>query len=76
MGSCCGNSSEIIIDADLENERQKKTIIHEIIEAFNFEYELELEHRKITVLESAFFDLLKNNQELMYKIIDDKRKVM
>jgi len=72
LGAVCGNSSEINIDESLDTERQKKTLIHEIIEAFNFEYELNLEHKQISILETAFFTVLKDNQELFSKIIGDK----
>lgn len=69
LGSHCGNTSEIIIDTGLAKDRTEKTIIHEILEAINFEYELELSHDKITVLETTLYAILKDNKELFKLII-------
>ena len=65
LGSHCGNSCTIKIDTDLKLQVQQKTLIHEILEAINFEYSLKLEHDKICVLESGLFEVIKNNPELL-----------
>lgn len=69
MGSHCGNSSEIIIDKGLAECRKYKTIIHEILEAINFEYELDLDHNKITTLETSLYAVIKDNKDLIQSII-------
>ena len=66
LGSHCGNNTTIKIDTDLKLQVQQKTLLHEIIEAINFEYSLKLEHDKICVLESALFEVIKNNKLLEY----------
>ena len=65
LGSHCGNSSEINIDNGLSRERTEKTLLHEALEAINFEYELDLEHCKLTVLETALYAMIKDNEKLM-----------
>lgn len=69
MGSHCGNSSEIIIDKGLIKDRKEKTIIHEILEAINFEYELDIDHNKITTLETSLYAVIKDNKNLIELII-------
>ncbi|SHH54639.1 hypothetical protein SAMN02745135_01154 [Caloranaerobacter azorensis DSM 13643] len=61
-GMSCGNSLEIIIDSSLPEENQESVLLHEILEQINFRYELNLEHEKITILESALYQVLKDNK--------------
>ena len=61
LGRCCGNSRTIEIDSNLDEQVKEKTLIHEIIEAINFENQLNLEHWKISVLESSIYQILKDN---------------
>jgi regulator of RNase E activity RraB len=65
LGNCCGNNLTINVDKDLKEDVKKKTLLHEIIEALNFEYDLEFQHNKICVLETALFAVIKDNTELI-----------
>lgn len=77
LGSHNGNNAVIKIDVDLKLQVKQKVLLHEIIEAINFEYSLKLEHDKICVLESALFEVIKNNDLLEYfnneEILKDDR---
>lgn len=61
LGEHCGNTAVINLDNGLTSQIQQKTLLHEIIEAINYQYELHLEHNKISVLETAIFAILKDN---------------
>ena len=65
LGECCGNSAEIGLDNNLNKHVEDKVLLHEIIEAINFEYELKLEHEKISILESSLYQVLIDNKELI-----------
>ena len=49
----------------MSNDLENKVLLHEIIEAINFDYELKLEHQKITILESTLYQVIIDNQELI-----------
>ncbi len=51
----------IKIDKSKPKEHQESTLIHEILEFINSLYELELEHYKITCLETALYQVIKDN---------------
>jgi hypothetical protein len=61
LGSSCANSCEILIDSTAPKQNQESTLIHEIIEQINYRYELNLEHNKITTLETALYQVIKDN---------------
>lgn len=65
VGSACGHfhsdRNEILINKRMCKSMQESTIIHEIIEALNYHLELNLEHNKITALESGLYQVLKDN---------------
>lgn len=65
LGNCCGNSLNINIDKNLKEDVKKKTLLHETLEALNFEYNLEFEHNKICVLETALFAVIRDNTDLI-----------
>jgi len=44
------------------SQNMSSTLIHEIIEALNYIYELDLPHDKITVLANGMFQVLKDNK--------------
>ena len=52
----------IKIDKTIENDFQKSVLLHEIIEFINDMLELKLEHRTITCLETALYQVLKDNK--------------
>ena len=68
VGSPCGHfhaaKNEILINSSIVKELQETTLIHEIIEALNYHLELNLEHNKITSLESGLYQVLKDNKLL------------
>lgn len=51
----------IKIDKTLPEDFQKSVLLHEIIEFINSMLELNLEHRTITSLETALYQVLKDN---------------
>lgn len=65
-GMSCGNDLEIVIDSTLPVQNQESTLLHEILEQINYRYELGLSHDKITILETALYQVLKDN-ELCFK---------
>lgn len=73
LGMHCGNSAIIKIDDDLNNNVKRKVLLHEILEAINYEYELKLEHNILSVLESALFEVFRNkdNRWLLKYLIQD-----
>lgn len=64
LGRCCGNSASIEIDMEIGKNVTDKVLLHEIIEAINFEYELNLEHPKISILASTLYQVLIDNKGL------------
>jgi len=64
-GYCINHTSTIVIDTHLSPQIEKSAIVHEIVEAWNNRLELELEHHKITQLETAIFQLLQDNSDLI-----------
>ena len=74
VGAPCGQfdsrNNEIIINTYYDIQNQETTLIHEIIEAINYLFELNLEHNKIQTLEAALYQILKDN-----KMIDFSRYI-
>ena len=68
-GKFDANNLTILINESLSLEMQRTTILHEIIEAINYNYELNLKHNKITTLESTFFQILKENKQLFNELL-------
>ena len=54
--------TKIIIDSRLSLEKQESIFLHEIIEALNLMYSLELEHKTIDILEAGLYQVLKDNK--------------
>jgi len=52
----------ITIDARCGKNRQRLTLLHEIIEVINNNQEMGLEHRTISALEAALFQVLEDNK--------------
>lgn len=62
-GFCKLVANEILINKNGQAQsQQEETLIHEIMEAINYNYELKLEHRQITIIASAFYQVLKDNK--------------
>ena len=61
--------NKIWVDARQNKSQREATLIHEIIEAINYHYELGLEHHKICTLETSIYQVLKDNpQYFKYKL--------
>lgn len=72
LGECCGNSAEIGLDEDINKNVKDKVLLHEIIEAINFEYELKLEHEKISILESTLYQIIIDNKKIIENFWKEK----
>ncbi|MBZ4662781.1 MAG: hypothetical protein JG776_463 [Caloramator sp.] len=62
FGECDRMRGRIVIDETQPNDHKEVTLIHEIIEVINGEYELDLEHRQITSLASCLYQVFKDNK--------------
>jgi len=72
LGTFCGNDSIIKLDNDLKLEVEQKTLLHEIIECINYQFELDLEHNKISTIESALFWILRDNKWLLEYLLKEE----
>jgi hypothetical protein len=54
----------ITYDPSFPKEQIESTFLHEIIEMINDVYELELEHHKITLLETTLYQIMKDNPDI------------
>lgn len=63
----------IVVDTKRQTRsHQKAVLLHEIIEALNYRLELELDHDKITQLETGLFSVFRDNPELAEFISSDE----
>lgn len=53
--------NKILINKNLSKSNQESTVIHEIIEAINSIYDLNLPHQTIQTLEAALYAIYKDN---------------
>jgi len=60
------NTNIIRINHNKTQSQQETTLLHEIIEALNFNLELELKHNQITALEAGLYQVLKDNRLKFY----------
>ncbi len=60
--TCNSHVQTIWIDTDQHREGQESSLIHEIIEALDYHYELKLSHQTIATLETALYQVLKDNE--------------
>ena len=61
IGEFCPRNLTIDIEKTSSHQRQWETLFHEIIEAINSQYNLELPHQTINILGSAIFQVIKDN---------------
>lgn len=47
--------------SDIDEDRTKEALLHEIIEALNYQCSIGLEHRQIQILSSTLYPTLKDN---------------
>jgi len=57
-----GALSIIQINPAYPQQTQDSTLLHEILEAINNNFEMGLEHKQITTLEEALYQILKDNK--------------
>ena len=62
MGAICRSSGIIWIDENQTQTQKESTLIHEIIESINIDYDLRLPHQTISTFEVAFYQILKDNK--------------
>lgn len=60
-GSAVCHHNKIFLDGSVHKQIQESTLLHEIIEIINFHYQLKLEHRTITLLETSLYQVLEDN---------------
>lgn len=66
MGLCINNEEHIKINTNgAPYGEQLASLLHEIIEAINYRYEMDLEHHKIMTLETALYQILVDNPQLL-----------
>ena len=63
-GSCDSRRQVICVCADIHPEQQRRTLIHEVIEALNYLLELQLPHPTITALEHGLHEVMADNPGL------------
>lgn len=64
LGRSCGNALRIEIDDSISHENKESTLLHEILEQINYRYGLRLEHNQIKILETALYQIIKDNPEV------------
>lgn len=64
-GECCSNIGFIKINSSISLSQQKDTIIHECLEAINYNLELKLEHHQISAIACSLQQVFSDNPELM-----------
>lgn len=64
LGGCNHRKPSLWVADSLAPPRQRQVLIHEILEALNFELDIDLEHHQIELLETGLFGLLRDNPQL------------
>ena len=59
-----GNKIFVNKNNDCSLSQQEESLIHEIIEAINYNYQLDLSHQNISILGSTIYQVLKDNKLL------------
>jgi ABC-type phosphate/phosphonate transport system permease subunit len=61
IGACNNGNQDITIEADLHFETQASVLVHEAFEAINSSMNLNLRHKTISALETAWYGVLVQN---------------
>jgi len=61
-GYCRTTEELIVINSELPDNVKESTLLHEIIEALNYNYQLELPHATIMTLEATLYQVIKDNK--------------
>jgi len=64
LGSCNAARNTIWLDTNQPQTQLENTLLHEIIEAINWQQQLELDHKTISQLENALYQVLHDNEIL------------
>jgi hypothetical protein len=67
LGRISFQTLEIQIDGSVVTERQEQTFLHEILEAINKEYDVDLTHHQIEQLEGALYQVVKDNPTIFQR---------
>ena len=70
LGTSCGNRLDIRIDSSIPRQNQETALLHEIIEQVDYRYQLGLEHAQTCTLETALYQVLRDNPEVVAFILD------
>lgn len=72
------NEAKIIVDASIPKDQRKETLIHELIETINFNFELKLEHKVISTISNALTEYILSNNFLKFNddILEPKTKYL
>ena len=62
LGEMAPRTQEIVIEEESSEQQKEETLIHEIIEALNFLYNINLEHYQIELLGVTLHQVLKDNK--------------
>ena len=62
LGRHRGGLNSIQINPGYPQQTQDSTLLHEILEAINNNFEMELKHSQITTLEETLYQVLKDNK--------------
>lgn len=61
LGCCDNQGQSITIDSDSHPETQASVLVHEVFEAINASMNLNLRHKTISALETAWYAVLVQN---------------
>jgi hypothetical protein len=64
-GECCCNTGHLRISAQAQFSQQQDTLIHEILEAINYNLELKLEHHQICSIACVLHQVLMDNPDVL-----------
>jgi hypothetical protein len=67
FGSVNFQTLEIQIDASAAIGRREQSFLHEIIEAVNKEFDVELTHHQIELLEGGLYQVIVDNPTVFYR---------
>ena len=69
LGSCNVGAQLILINELAQGKMKLCTLIHEIIEAINYHYGVDLKHRQITALDHALLQVIVDNMKEIKKLM-------
>ena len=62
LGTCYGSKNRIWLDTEQPETQMESTLIHEIIEALNWQLNIGLEERQICQIEAGLYQVFKDNK--------------